>query len=169
MDAQPRVSVFLPAYNEVDNLDRATADIVWGADGVLAEYEILIVNSGSSANLITLGALRELYGAGEVLVPTLTWVSDIAAVIHSGFQPVFVDIDPRTLGMDNAQVLEKVTSRTKAVFLSHILGYNAVSNELLGGLEDRGIPLLEDACESHGTTFKGRKVGTFGLASNFSF
>jgi CDP-6-deoxy-D-xylo-4-hexulose-3-dehydrase len=129
----------------------------------------VFVNSGSSANVITIAALRELYGAGEIIVPTLTWVSDIAAVIHAGFQPVFVDIDPRTLGMDNAQVLKKITPRTKAVFLSHILGYNGISDELLRGLEDRGVPLIEDACESHGTTFKGRKVGTFGLASNFSF
>lgn len=129
----------------------------------------VFVNSGSSANVITIAALRELYGTGEIIVPTLTWVSDIAAVIHAGFQPVFVDIDPRTLGMDNAQVLEKVTPQTKAVFISHILGYNAISDELLSGLAARGVPLIEDACESHGTTFKGKKVGAFGLASNFSF
>jgi CDP-6-deoxy-D-xylo-4-hexulose-3-dehydrase len=129
----------------------------------------VFVNSGSSANLITLGALRELYGSGEIIVPTLTWVSDIAAVLQSGFQPVFVDINPRTLGMDNAQVIEKITPRTKAVFLSHILGYNALSDDLLRALADRGVPLIEDACESHGTTFRGQKVGTFGLASNFSF
>jgi CDP-6-deoxy-D-xylo-4-hexulose-3-dehydrase len=129
----------------------------------------IFVNSGSSANLVTLAALRELYGDGEIIVPTLTWVSDVAAVIHAGFQPVFVDIDPCTLGMDNAQVLGRITPRTKAVFLSHILGYNALSDDLLRGLEERGIPLIEDACESHGTTFHGRKVGTFGLASNFSF
>ena len=62
----------------------------------------VFVNSGSSANLLTLAALQELHGAGgEVIVPTITWVSDIAAVLHSGFTPVFVDIDPRTLGMDN--------------------------------------------------------------------
>jgi CDP-6-deoxy-D-xylo-4-hexulose-3-dehydrase len=129
----------------------------------------VFVNSGSSANLITMAALKELYGTGDIIVPTLTWVSDIASVIHCGFQPVFVDIDPRTLGMDNRSVLEKITRKTKAVFLTHILGYNALTEELLEELESRGIPLIEDACESHGTTFRGRKVGTFGLASNFSF
>ena len=129
----------------------------------------VFVNSGSSANLITMAALKELYGTGDIIVPTLTWVSDVASVIHCGFQPVFVDIDPRTLGMDNRSVLEKITRKTKAVFLTHILGYNALTEELLGELEARGIPLIEDACESHGTTFRGRKVGTFGLASNFSF
>lgn len=130
----------------------------------------VFVNSGSSANLLTLAALRHLYGpGGQVIVPTITWVSDIAAVLHCGFEPVFVDIDPHTLGMDNEQVLAKLTSRTRAVFLTHVLGYNALSWRLIDELRRRDIPLLEDVCESHGATFEGRKLGTFGLASNFSF
>jgi len=130
----------------------------------------VFVNSGSSANLLTLAALREVYGAGgEVLVPTITWVSDITAVLHCGFQPVFVDIDPQTLGMDNEQVLSKITPRTRAVFLTHVLGYNGLTPYLLEELRHRDIPLLEDVCESHGATFQGRKLGTFGLMSNFSF
>jgi CDP-6-deoxy-D-xylo-4-hexulose-3-dehydrase len=130
----------------------------------------VFVNSGSSANLLTLAALKELHGpGGEVIVPTITWVSDIAAVLHCGFKPVFVDIDPRTLGMDNEQVLEKITPRTRAVFLTHVLGYNALGRRLLDELARRKVPLLEDVCESHGATFAGRKLGTFGLASNFSF
>jgi CDP-6-deoxy-D-xylo-4-hexulose-3-dehydrase len=130
----------------------------------------VFMNSGSSANLLTLAALKELYGpGGEVIVPTITWVSDIAAVLHSGFTPVFVDIDPRTLGMDNEQVLAKLTPRTRAVFLTHVLGYNALGRRLLDELRRRDIPLLEDVCESHGATFAGQKLGTFGLASNFSF
>lgn len=130
----------------------------------------VFVNSGSSANLVTLAALRELHGdGGEVIVPAITWVSDIAAVLHCGFEPVFVDIDPRTLGMDNEQVLAKITPRTRAVFLTHVLGYNALTQPLLVSLEEKNIPLIEDVCESHGATFRGRKLGTFGLASNFSF
>lgn len=128
----------------------------------------VFVNSGSSANLLTMAALA-LEGPGEVIVPTLTWVSDIASVLQCGFKPVFVDIDPRTLGMDTRQVLEKITPRTRAVFLTHVLGYNALNQDLLDGLAERGIPLIEDVCESHGATFEGRKLGTFGLASNFSF
>lgn len=130
----------------------------------------VFVNSGSSANLITLAALRELHGpGGEVIVPTLTWVSDITAVLHNGFEPVLVDIDERTLGMDVEQVLERLTSRTRAVFLTHVLGYNALSQRLLDELARRGIPLIEDVCESHGATFQGRRLGSFGLAANFSF
>ncbi|MFO0964562.1 MAG: DegT/DnrJ/EryC1/StrS aminotransferase family protein [Gemmataceae bacterium] len=129
----------------------------------------VFVNSGSSANLITLAALKARHGGGEIIVPTITWVSDIAAALHCGFEPVFVDVDPRTLGMDNRQVIEKLTPRTRAVFLTHVLGYNALGRELLDTLAGRGIPLLEDVCEAHGACCDGRKLGTFGLASNFSF
>ena len=129
----------------------------------------VFVNSGSSANLITMAALRELRGGGQVIVPTLTWVSDIASVLQNGFDPVFVDIDERTLGMDVDAVLKKITKKTRAVFLTHILGYNALNDRLLKGLKKAGVPLIEDVCESHGATFKGKKLGTFGLVSNFSF
>jgi CDP-4-dehydro-6-deoxyglucose reductase, E1 len=129
----------------------------------------VFVNSGSSANLLTLAALKDRVGAGEIILPTVTWVSDIAAALHCGFTPVFVDIDPRTLGMDHRQILEKITPRTRAVFLTHVLGYNALGWTLLDELATRGVPLLEDVCESHGATFEGRKLGSFGMASNFSF
>lgn len=127
------------------------------------------VNSGSSANLLTMAALKYYAGSGEIIVPALTWVSDIASVLHCGFKPVFVDIDPQTLGMNEDLILDKITPRTRAVFLTHVLGFNALSGRLIRSLEERGIPLIEDVCESHGATFKNRKLGTFGLMSNFSF
>jgi CDP-6-deoxy-D-xylo-4-hexulose-3-dehydrase len=129
----------------------------------------VMVNSGSSANLLTMSVLREAYGGGEIIVPTLTWVSDIASVVQCGFKPVFVDIDPRTLGMNPEHVIAALTPQTRAVFLTHILGYNALTQRLLDELAARRIPLIEDVCESHGATFNGRKLGTFGLMSNFSF
>ncbi len=129
----------------------------------------VFVNSGSSANLLTMTALKEIYGSGEVIVPTLAWVSDIASVLQCGFKPVFVDIDPHTLGMDIDQVLQKISSKTRAVFLSHILGYNALNQRLLNELKEQSIPLIEDVCESCGAIYQGRKLGTFGLMSNFSF
>ena len=129
----------------------------------------VFLNSGSSANEITMLALRELHGQGEVIVPPLTWVSDIASVLHAGFTPVFADINPHTLGMNSAEIIKKITPATKAVFLTHILGYNALDDALLDACVSRGIPLIEDVCESHGATFQGKKCGTFGFASNFSF
>ena len=129
----------------------------------------VFVNSGSSANLLSMASLRETYGPGEVIVPTLTWVSDIASVLQCGFKPVFVDINPRNLGMDDEEVIAKLTPQTRAVFITHILGYNALTQRLLDELKARNIPLIEDVCESHGATFKGQKLGSFGLMSDFSF
>lgn len=129
----------------------------------------VFVNSGASANLLTVTALKELKGLGEVIVPPLTWVSDISSLLQVGFKPVFADINPKTLGMDTEQILRKITSKTKAVFLTHILGYNGLTQKLLAELKKRQIPLIEDTCESHGATFKGKKLGSFGWCSNFSF
>ena len=138
------------------------------SDWLGVKYSVF-VNSGASANLLTMAALKDVYGPGEVIVPPLTWVSDIAAVLQNGLTPIFVDIDRRTLGMDIAQVLDKLNANTRAVFITHVLGYNALTQELLDELKRRNIPLIEDVCESHGATFKGRKLGAFGLMSNFSF
>jgi CDP-6-deoxy-D-xylo-4-hexulose-3-dehydrase len=71
--------------------------------------------------------------------------------------------------MRTDQAIAKITPRTKAVFLTHALGYNALDQALLDALENRGVPLVEDVCESYGATFLGRRLGGFGLMSNFSF
>ena len=127
------------------------------------------VNSGASANLITLAALKHLYGSGEIIVPPLTWVSDIASVIQNGFTPVFADINPKNLCMNDNEVIRKITDKTKAVFITYVQGFNGLTDHLLETLKEKNIPLIEDVCESHGATFKGKKLGAFGLVSNFSF
>ena len=129
----------------------------------------VFVNSGSSANLLSLQVLKIIYGNGEVIVPPLTWISDIASVIQNGFKPVFVDINPKNLCMDENQILKKINSKTKAVFLTHVQGFNGLSNNLLKILKKKKIVLLEDVCESHGAVFNKKKLGSFGLMSNFSF
>ena len=129
----------------------------------------VFVNSGSSANLLTLQAVKILYGTGEVIVPPLTWISDIASVIQNGFKPVFADINPRTLCMDENEIFKKISNKTKAVFITHAQGFNGLSEKLIRVLKDKKIILLEDVCESHGASFKNKKLGTFGLISNFSF
>lgn len=130
----------------------------------------VFVNSGASANLLSIAILRIRHPeGGEVIVPPLAWVSDIASVLQNGFTPVFVDIDPRTLSMDPAQVLAKISDKTRAVFLTHVQGFDGLTDELLTDLDRRGIPLIEDVCESHGATHNGKKLGAFGWISNFSF
>ena len=112
--------------------------------------------------------LRHPYG-GEVIVPPLTWVSDIASVIQNGFTPVFADIDPDSLAMDTAQILAKITDQTRAVFITHVQGFDGLTDRLITELQRRDIPLIEDVCESHGATHKGKRLGSIGWISNFSF
>ena len=71
--------------------------------------------------------------------------------------------------MSDEAILARLTPRTKAVFLTHCQGFNGLTDRLLDVLRERHIPLVEDVCESHGATFKARKLGSFGLLSNFSF
>lgn len=130
----------------------------------------VFVNSGASANLLSMTVLKIKHPeGGEVIVPPLTWISDVATVLQCGFKPVFVDINPDTLAMDTQGILNAITPNTKAVFLSHIQGFNGLTDELLSELERLNIPLIEDVCESHGATHKGKKAGSFGWMSNFSF
>ena len=129
----------------------------------------LFVHSGSAANFITMAVLRDLYGAGEIIVPPIAWSSDIASVFAAKHTPVFADVSLKNLAMAEDEIISRITEKTKAVFLTHVLGFNGLSENLLRELEMRNIPLIEDVCESHGATWNGRKCGTFGIASNFSF
>jgi CDP-6-deoxy-D-xylo-4-hexulose-3-dehydrase len=129
----------------------------------------LFVNSGASANELTMLALAHIIGEGEIIVPPLTWISDISSVLFAGHKLVFVDVNFSNLSFDIEKLKSAITSDTKAIFITHVLGINAVSDELLKICEEKNILLIEDVCESHGTTFQGRKVGNFGFASNFSF
>ncbi len=130
----------------------------------------VFVNSGASANLLTMAILKIRHPeGGEVIVPPLTWISDIASVLQNGFTPVFVDIDPHSLAMDAKQVIAKVNDKTRAVFLTHVQGFDGLTDELVNGLERMKIPLIEDVCESHGATHNNQKLGNIGWISNFSF
>ena len=129
----------------------------------------VFVNSGSSANLLSMAVLSELHGKGEIIVPSLTWVSDIASVIQTGHKPVFVDINLKNLSMNIDQVIDSISEKTKAIFLTHAQGFNGLNTKLLSILKKKNIPLIEDVCESHGASFKKRKLGSYGIMSNFSF
>jgi CDP-6-deoxy-D-xylo-4-hexulose-3-dehydrase len=130
----------------------------------------VFVNSGSSANLLSMTLLRMRYPeGGEVIVPPLTWVSDVSSVLQAGFSPVFADINARTLSLDTDSALNKITDKTRAIFLTHAQGFNGLTDRLLDELKRLKIDLIEDVCESHGACHRGLKLGSFGLMSNFSF
>jgi len=133
------------------------------------EHSVL-VNSGTAANELTMLALRHKYPeGGEIIVPPLTWISDINSVLFAEFTPVFVDINFKNLSFDLDKLEEAITEKTKAIFVTHVLGLNALSERLLKICEDNDILLIEDVCESHGVTYNDAKVGSIGFASNFSF
>tara|TARA_B100000989_G_C19497838_1_gene452887 strand:- start:250 stop:1440 length:1191 start_codon:yes stop_codon:yes gene_type:complete len=130
----------------------------------------VFVNSGSSANLLSMAILKTKYpNGGEVIVPPLTWVSDISSVIQNNFKPVFVDIDPFTLGIDIKKTIAKMNKKTRCIFITHVQGFNGLTDELLNEAKKRKILVIEDVCESHGALHKNKKLGTYGWISNFSF
>jgi len=130
----------------------------------------VFVNSGASANLLTMAILKIRHPeGGEVIVPPLTWISDVASVLQNGFTPIFVDIDPKTLAMDPNKIIAKISDKTRAVFLTHVQGFDGLTDELIAELKSRSIPLIEDVCESHGATHNGSRLGSIGWISNFSF
>jgi len=129
----------------------------------------VFVNSGASANYIMVSIMKELKGVGEVIVPTLGWVSDVSPIVNLGLKPVFVDVSLETFSTDLEKIKSLVNKNTIGVTLVHCLGFNAITNELVDYCRENDLFLIEDCCESHGATFENKKVGTFGDVSNFSF
>jgi len=129
----------------------------------------VMVNSGASANYISIAIAKEVMGIGEVIVPPLGWVSDLASIAQLGMKPVIVDIDMKNLAITAENIKNAITPNTKAIVLIHCLGFNGISDEIIKIAKDNNIMLIEDCCESHGATYKGQRIGTFGDISLFSF
>ncbi|MFY9264171.1 MAG: aminotransferase class I/II-fold pyridoxal phosphate-dependent enzyme [Solirubrobacterales bacterium] len=135
----------------------------------------VMVNSGSSANLLALSVLCEravengLRPGDEVIVPAVTWSTTIAPILQLGCIPVLVDIDEETLNMRPESVEAALTERTRAIMPVHLLG-NPVDMAPLMEIADRhDMWVIEDTCESLGSEIAGKKVGSFGHFGTFSF
>ncbi len=129
----------------------------------------VFVNSGSSANLLSMSYLKTIFNNGEVIVPTITWVSDITSVLYCNFKPVFVDINLSNLAINEEKIEKAINKNTRAIFITHVLGLNGLTDKILKIAKKKKILLIEDVCESHGAIFKKKKLGTYGQISNFSF
>lgn len=126
------------------------------------------VSNGTVAIHLALAALG--IGPGdEVIVPTLTYVASVNAIVYTGATPVFVDSIADTWQMDVNDVKRKITSRTKAIMAVHLYGHPCEMDALQLIAEENNIFLIEDCAEAFGTYFKGKHVGTFGDISTFSF
>ena len=129
----------------------------------------VMVNSGASANYISIAMVKELLGEGEIIVPPLGWVSDISSVAQLGMTPVFVDISFDNLAITAENIKQAITPKTKAIVLIHCLGFNGINNEIIKIAKDNNLILIEDCCESHGAMFGDKKIGSIGDISLFSF
>ncbi|MGB9980315.1 DegT/DnrJ/EryC1/StrS family aminotransferase [Methanobacterium sp.] len=126
------------------------------------------VNSGSDALFLAIKSLG--IGKGdEVITVSHTFMGTVAAIIRNNAKPVLVDIDPETYCIDPSAIENKITKNTKAILPVHLYGHPVDMDPILEITEKYGLYLVEDACQSHGSEYKGQKVGNFGDIGCFSF
>ena len=135
----------------------------------------LMVNSGSSANLLAFQCLvnpyrkRILNKNDEVLIPTLCWSTSLWPIVQSGLKPVFVDVDIKTLNINTKDMEKKINKKTKVIMLVHVLGNSTNMDEILRIKKKYNLILIEDTCESLGAKYKNKYLGALGEFSSFSF
>lgn len=170
---------------EMDEINAVTQTLIKGQttcgkrvcdfEGMFAEYvgrkHAIMVNSGSSADLLvalSLGPPQTGRG-NEVLVPAVTWPTQVSSCLIAGYTVRLVDVDPVTLQMDPNDLATKVSLKVRALFLVHVLGMVGDPDALAAACEPFPIDVIEDSCEALGSFWKGKHVGTFGSAAAFSF
>jgi CDP-6-deoxy-D-xylo-4-hexulose-3-dehydrase len=136
--------------------------------------EAIMVNSGSSADLLISFAVSEKSGGplpfgSEILVPSVTWPTHLWSLIMAGFKVKLIDIDPETLNFDLEDLKRNITKDTRGIFIVHLLGNMGDMQGLKEICTEKNLVLMEDCCEALGSKFADQPAGTFGLASSFSF
>ena len=135
----------------------------------------LMVNSGSSANLLAVFAAgnlmrkKSLKRGDEVLIPALCWPTSVWPLVQFGLKPIFVDIDIETLNINLNDLLKKITKRTKAIMLINVLGISSDLFKINKIAKKKKLIVFEDNCESLGAKLNNKSLGTFGDFSSFSF
>lgn len=139
----------------------------------ITKRESIMVNSGSSANLLIFQCLinpkvQLLNNGDEVLIPAICWSTSLWPIIQSGLKPIFVDVDKNTLNICIDDLSRKITKKTKALMLVHVLGNSADMSKIVKLCKKNRLVLIEDACEALGSKYKDKQLGTFGDFSSFS-
>lgn len=156
-------------------LSKKTTQIEKYFDSKFKVKNSTMVNSGSSANLLAFQTLinpyrkKRLKPGDEVLVPTLSWSTTFWPIIQSNLKPVFVDCNIKNLNIDIEDLKKKITKKTKCLILVHVLGHCANMSEIMKIVKKNKLILIEDNCESIGSKFKNKYLGSFGDFSSFSF
>lgn len=146
---------------------------------MFAEYigvrHAIMVNSGSSANLLALSVLtnplapQPMRPGDEVITPAVTWATTVFPIINVGAVPVLVDVDTDTFCLDLEEVERAITPRTRAIMPVHLLGNPCDMARLMEIARRHDLLVIEDTCEAHGAMVGGRKAGSFGDLATFSF
>jgi CDP-6-deoxy-D-xylo-4-hexulose-3-dehydrase len=136
--------------------------------------EAIMVNSGSSADLLISFALLEKSGGAlkagdEIIVPAVTWPTHLWSLLMAGFKIKLVDIDPHSLNFSIESIEAAISPNTRAIFVVHLLGNTGNMQDLLRLCAEKKLLLMEDCCEALGSKYQDQYVGTFGIASSFSF
>ena len=135
----------------------------------------LMVNSGSSANLLMLSTLvnplfkNSLKINDEVLIPAICWSTSLWPIVQLGLKPIFVDVDLSTLNISIKDLKNKISNNTKAIMCVHVLGISSDMDEIKKFCKKKNIIILEDTCESLGARFNNSSLGTIGEFGSYSF
>jgi CDP-6-deoxy-D-xylo-4-hexulose-3-dehydrase len=131
----------------------------------------VMVSSGSTANLALVSAITdETTRPLRIGAAAVTWPTNVTPALMLGHKLTLLDVNPRTLGVDSDVACEAMASGALDVlFVTHLLGFNAFTDEMIRVAGENGVTILEDCCEAHGATFHGEKVGNSGRGATFSF
>ncbi|MCE7700128.1 MAG: DegT/DnrJ/EryC1/StrS family aminotransferase [Methanobacterium paludis] len=146
---------------EVQNFEASFSDYIG------TEYG-LGVNSGSDALFLAIKSLG-ISAGDEVITVSHTFISTVDAICRNGANPIFVDIDPETFCIDVSKVEDKITNRTRALLVVHLYGHPVDMDPILKIAKKNDLWIIEDCCQAHGAEYKGKKVGSIGDISCFSF
>jgi len=154
--------------NKVGNFEDLWADFIGVKNGIM-------YNSGSSANLIALSILtnpsldNNIEPGSEIITPALTWTTTVSPIFNINCKPVFVDVDMDTFTVDPDEIEKAISPKTKAIMPVHLLGYPCDMDRIMEIAKKHNLFVIEDCCEAHSAELNGKKVGSFGDVSTFSF
>lgn len=163
-------SGFLSRYGPADNpaFPAKTHRLEEEMAAYLGTRHTLALSGGGSAALLVAMLSLGIGSGDEVIVPGFTYVASISAIVYTGALPVLADVD-QTFNLDPTDVEAKITPRTRAIILVHMLGAPGHIDEIRTIADRHGIALIEDCAQAFGGTYRGRRVGGFGAFGTFSF
>jgi len=147
---------------------KKVAEFEMGFGKFIGAKHTIAVGNGTQALHVALTAAGVKPG-DEVITTAFSFLASSTSIVHCGAKPVFADIDPETFNMDPDDARTLVTKKTRAIMPVHLFGLSADVKELQKICDEHGLVLVEDACQAHGAQVDGKGVGTFGIASAFSF